>query len=54
MKLLSIFQHKSVTLRKKQKVKTTADYEQEVLIKIGREQFKKLAEKGLRIPVVLL
>lgn len=26
----------------------------EVLVKYGREQFKKLVEKGLSIPVVLL
>ena len=49
MKLLSYFLSK-----KKQKVKTVEEYEQEALIKAGREQFKKLAEKGLRIPVVLL
>jgi len=34
--------------------KTIADYKQEVLVKQGREQFKKLLEKGISIPVVLL
>lgn len=34
--------------------KTLAEYEQEMLIRIGREQFKKLLEKGLSIPVGLL
>lgn len=35
-------------------VKTIADYKQDLLVKQGREQFKKLLEKGLNIPVVLL
>lgn len=30
------------------------DYKQEALIKQGREQFKTLLKKGLRVPVVLL
>jgi hypothetical protein len=39
---------------KKVAVKTIADYKQEILVKQGREQFKKLLEKGLNIPVVFL
>jgi hypothetical protein len=39
---------------KKAAVKTIADYKQEILVKQGREQFKKLLEKGLNIPVVFL
>ena len=35
-------------------VKTIADYKQEALVRVGREQFKKLLEKGISIPVVLL
>jgi hypothetical protein len=35
-------------------VKTIADYKQDLLVKQGREQFKKLLEKGLNIPVVIL
>jgi hypothetical protein len=34
--------------------KTLIDIKQEILIKQGREQFKKLLEKGISIPVVLL
>jgi hypothetical protein len=30
------------------------DHRQEQLVKVGREQFKKLLEKGLSVPVVLL
>ena len=41
-------------INKKAAVKTIADYKQEILVKQGREQFKKLLEKGLNIPVVLL
>jgi hypothetical protein len=35
-------------------VKTIADYKQQILVKQGREQFKKLLEKGINVPVVLL
>lgn len=35
-------------------VKTLSDYKQEALVRVGREQFKKLLEKGISIPVVLL
>lgn len=34
--------------------KRIADYYQESINRFGTEQFKKLMEKGLRIPVVLL
>ena len=34
--------------------KTLIDTKQEILVKQGREQFKKLLEKGISIPVVLL
>ncbi len=40
--------------KSKKAVKTISDYKQEVLVKQGREQFKKLLEKGISIPVVLL
>lgn len=46
---LNIFGGKS-----KKAVKTISDYKQEILVKQGREQFKKLLEKGISIPVVLL
>jgi hypothetical protein len=39
---------------KKVAVKTIADYKQDLLVKQGREQFKRLLEKGLNIPVVIL
>lgn len=35
-------------------VKTISDYKQDVLVKQGGEQFKKLLEKGISIPVVML
>jgi hypothetical protein len=35
-------------------IQTIADYKQQILVKQGREQFKKLLEKGINIPVVLL
>ncbi len=44
----------SLTKNKRVAVKTIADYKQDLLVKQGREQFKKLLEKGLNIPVVLL
>jgi hypothetical protein len=34
--------------------KSLADYKQDLLIKQGREQFKRLLEKGINVPVVLL
>jgi hypothetical protein len=39
---------------KKENKKTISDYKQEMLMKVGREQFRKLLEKGLSVPVVLL
>jgi hypothetical protein len=39
---------------KTKKIRTISDYKQEALVRIGREQFKKLLEKGISIPVVLL
>lgn len=36
------------------KRKALADNKQEALITVGREQFKKLLEKGLSVPVALL
>ena len=40
--------------RGKKVVRTISDYKQDILVKQGREQFKKLLEKGISIPVVLL
>lgn len=34
--------------------KTLAEYKQEMLVKQGREQFRRLQEKGLSVPVALL
>ena len=50
MKLLSGLFKKT----KQQKRKTLEDYRQELLVRQGREQFKKLVDKGLQVPVVLL
>jgi hypothetical protein len=40
--------------KSKKAVRTISDYKQDILVKQGREQFKKLLEKGISIPVVLL
>lgn len=40
--------------RKKTVVKTISDYRMEMLVRQGRDQFKKLIEKGINIPVALL
>ena len=41
--------------KKQKKIqKTISDYKMEVLVKQGRDQFKKLIEKGINIPVALL
>ena len=40
--------------RKNNVIKTISDYKRELLVKLGREQFKKLLEKGLSIPVAFL
>ena len=42
------------TIFKKKADKTLHEYKQEILVKQGREQFKKLVDKGLELPVVLL
>jgi hypothetical protein len=34
--------------------KSLSDYKQEALVKQGKEQFKKLIERGTDLPVVLL
>jgi len=39
---------------RKKAAKTIADYKQEILVKHGKEQFRKLLEKGISIPVALL
>ena len=40
--------------RYKKSERTIADYKEELLVKQGREQFKKLLEKGITVPVALL
>jgi hypothetical protein len=50
-----LFGFKSARWRKKKlSGKTISDYRMEILVKQGREQFKKLIEKGISIPVALL
>lgn len=39
---------------KKAAQKTISDYKMEILVKQGRDQFKKLIAKGISIPVALL
>jgi len=40
--------------QKRANKKTLADYKQDLLVRAGREQFKRLLEKGLGVPVALL
>ncbi len=49
MNLLSLLFSKA-----KQEKKKKEDLHQEALIKQGREQFKRLVEKGLQLPIVVL
>lgn len=42
------------TFLKKKSNKTLGDYKQEILVKQGAEQFKKLIDKGIELPIVLL
>jgi len=39
---------------KKKLRKTLSDYKQDMLVRQGRQQFKKLKDLGLEVPVVLL
>jgi hypothetical protein len=41
-------------VKEKKSVRTISEYQQQMLIRQGREQFKKLLDKGLRVPVALL
>jgi hypothetical protein len=41
-------------LNKRNEAKTLAEYQREILVKAGRQQFKKLHELGLTIPVSLV
>lgn len=41
-------------LFKKEETKFVSDQKQEALIKLGKEQFQKLLEKGLSFPVMTL
>lgn len=50
MKFLSFFRKK--TTKKPSKASEAEQYS--TVVQFGREQFKKLADKGLTIPVVLL
>ena len=40
--------------QKKAETRTISDYKMEILVKQGRDQFKKLIERGINIPVALL
>ncbi|MEN9407776.1 MAG: hypothetical protein RLZZ455_992 [Candidatus Parcubacteria bacterium] len=42
------------TAEKKLRRKTFAEHQQAILVKQGREQFKRLIEKNLSIPVAYL
>lgn len=49
-KLLSKKRHNRLLKR----VNSLEEYQQELLIKQGREQFSKLIEKGLSLPIAVL
>lgn len=53
MKLIAHLLGKSAT-DKKPRRKTFAQYQQDILVKQGREQFRKLVERGLTVPVAYL
>lgn len=46
--------HSLLTIRKKLKRKSIEDYQQELLVRQGREQFRMLLQKGLGVPVAFL
>ncbi len=51
MKLLA----RILNLQKNARILTTPkDYKQEIIQKIGREQFKKMVDRGLGVPVAYL
>lgn len=50
MEWLTVFFSK----KKEVTVKTADDYQREALVKQGKEQFQKLIDKGLGVPVALL
>jgi len=54
--VIKFFVHMSIPFlsRKRQIRKEVSDYKEESLQKLGREQFRKLVEKGMELPVVLL
>ncbi len=58
MKKFQAWLTKSVRLfakrEKPEAIKILADKKQEFLIRLGREQFQKLIDKGLSIPVMTL
>lgn len=49
MKLFSLLKE-----NKKFKRRTLEDYKQELLLKVGREQFRQLANKGLSVSAIAL
>ncbi len=51
MKIFNLF---SLEPKKKISKNGQKDQKQEALVKLGREQFKKLRELGLRVPVAFL
>ncbi len=50
MKFLSLIFNKNKSVKPKSK----EEYQQELLIKLGREQFTKLVNRGLRLPIAVL
>ncbi|MCL5432665.1 MAG: hypothetical protein M1524_00930 [Patescibacteria group bacterium] len=43
-----------IQLKTEKNRNTPVDYKQDLLVKQGREQFKKLMDKGLSVPVMFL
>jgi len=40
-------------LKREEQPKTLADYQRELLVKLGGQQFKRLKDMGISIPVAL-
>ncbi len=51
---MKLFAHLFGTIEKKNRRKTLVEYQEEMVGRLAKEQFEKLAKRGLQIPVVLL
>jgi hypothetical protein len=54
IKIMKLFAQLFTGNDKRNKRKTLVEYQEEMVGKIAKEQFEKLANRGLQIPIVLL